>query len=232
MRVLLYTQGSSGVISGVPAQITIFKQKLTDWGYQVDDSADATMFTDANLAKYAAVGMINTCFYPFGNNNAGTNESMALQKFLQQGGGLFGTHCADVTFTSAATMPLYNKLLGGWAHSGTNSGDNGSLTCTKKADHPTSTMLPATFMRTGNVDVAEVTQDATVLVECKYGSTTHAGLLGADRDGRRARLLHQLWQDRCRAERRHHRRQAHHRRPRLGFGPLAGATALSETRSR
>ena len=172
MRVLLYTQGSSGVISGVPAQITIYKQKLTDWGYQVDDSADATMFTDANLAKYAAVGMINTCFYPFGNNNTGTNESKALQKFLQQGGGLFGTHCADVTFTSAATIPLYNQLLGGWAHNGQNSGDNGSLTCTKKADHPTSTMLPATFTRTGNVDVADVTQDATVLVECKYGNTT------------------------------------------------------------
>ena len=105
MRVLLYTQGSSGVISGVPAQITIYKQKLTDWGYQVDDSADATMFTDANLAKYAAVGMINNCFYPFGKNKDGANESKALQKFLQQGGGVFGTHCADVTFTSAATMP-------------------------------------------------------------------------------------------------------------------------------
>ena len=46
--------------------------------------------------------MINTCFFPFGANNAGTAESQALQRFVQAGGGLFGTHCADVTFQSVA----------------------------------------------------------------------------------------------------------------------------------
>ncbi|MEO5768911.1 MAG: ThuA domain-containing protein, partial [Polyangia bacterium] len=100
MRVLLYTLGSAGTITGIPAQIAAYKQKLMEWGYQADESADAAMFTDTNLAKYAAVGMINTCFYPFGQNKDGSNESKAMQKFLRQGGGVFGTHCADVTFTS------------------------------------------------------------------------------------------------------------------------------------
>ncbi len=171
-RVLLYTLGSSGVIRDIPEQIASYKQTLMDWGFESDESVDAAMFTDDNLAEYAAVAMINTCFSPFGNNRDGTNESMALQRFLQQGGGLFGTHCANVTFTSAATMPLYNQLLGGWAHNGQNSSDNGSLDCTRTADHPASTNLPATFPYVGNVDVADVTQDATVLVECTYGNTT------------------------------------------------------------
>ncbi len=168
--------------------------------------------------------MINTCFYPFGQNKDGSNESKALQKFLQQGGGVFGTHCADLTFTSAATMPLYNQLLGGWAHNGQNV--NGT-TCTTKATHPASMLLPPTFDYKGNVDVADVTKDATVLVECKYGNTTKPVSWVRTEMGGRARFLHQLRQGRFGSERRSHRRQPHHRRPPLGPGPLASRPARS-----
>jgi len=104
-RVLLYSFSTLDIPS-VPAQLSIFKQKLEGWQYQVDQSKDPAVFTDANLARYAAVGMINTCFYPFGANNAGSAESQALQRFLQAGGGVFGTHCADVTFQSVNPPPL------------------------------------------------------------------------------------------------------------------------------
>jgi type 1 glutamine amidotransferase len=78
-----------------------------------------------------------------------------------------------VTFTAATSMPLYNLTLGGWAHNGKNSGDNASMTCMKMgADHPTSAMLPASFMYKGNVDIADVAKDATVLVSCTYGGST------------------------------------------------------------
>jgi hypothetical protein len=90
-RVLLY-YFSTLDIPFFPAQLTVFKQKLEGWRYQVDQSKAPAVFTDTNLARYAAVGMINTCFYPFGANAAGTAESQALQRFLQAGGGLFGTH--------------------------------------------------------------------------------------------------------------------------------------------
>jgi len=177
-RVLLYSY-STLTISGVAQQLSDLEQTLKGWGYDVDKVSDpmsGMVFSDTNLAKYAAVGMINTCFYPFGNNKndtaAGIAESQALKKFLQAGGGLFGTHCAQVTFTSVASMPLYNQLLGGWAHSGKNSGDNADMTCTKSGTHPAADMLPASFAYKGNVDDAEVTKDATVLVSCKYGSST------------------------------------------------------------
>jgi hypothetical protein len=171
MRVLLYSFSTFN-ISSVPAQITSYRQKLEGWGYEVDDSKDPAVFTDASLAKYAAVGMINNCFEPFGQGKDGMNESTVLRRFLQQGGGLFGTHCADVTFTSARTMPLYNELIGGWAHDGMNSGDNGMVSCRKTADHPTSMMLPATFTYRGNIDRAEIASDVTVLVRCTLGGNT------------------------------------------------------------
>jgi len=179
-RVLLYSYSTLS-ISGVAQQLSDLEQTLKGWGYEVDKVADpmsGMIFSDTNLAKYAAVGMINTCFYPFGSGKndtaAGITESLALKKFLQEGGGLFGTHCAQVTFTSATAMPLYNQLLGGWAHSGKNSGDNADMTCTKSGTHPTADMLPAMFSYKGNVDDTEVTKDATVLVSCKYGSSTTA----------------------------------------------------------
>lgn len=177
-RVLLYSFSTS-TIGGVSQQLSDLEQTLKGWGYEVDKVSDpmsGMVFSDSNLAKYAGVGMINTCFYPFGSGKndtaAGIAESQALKKFLQEGGGLFGTHCAEVTFQSATTMPLYNQLLGGWAHSGKNSGDNADMTCTKEGSHPTSDMLPATFSYKGNVDDADVAKDATVLVSCKYGSST------------------------------------------------------------
>jgi type 1 glutamine amidotransferase len=178
MRVLLY-RFSTSAITGVMAQVAAFQQTLQGWGYQVDqvtDPMNGMVFSDTNLAKYAAVGMINTCFFPFGANKndtaAGIPESQALKKFVQGGGGLFGTHCAEVTFTAAASMPLYNLTLGGWAHAG-NSGDNANMTCMKVgADHPASAMLPASFMYKGNVDFAVVAPDTTVLVNCTYGGNT------------------------------------------------------------
>jgi type 1 glutamine amidotransferase len=165
-RVLLYSFSTLDIPS-VPAQLTLLQGKLESFGYQVDRSVDPAVFTDASLARYAAVGMINTCFYPFGaNNTTGEPQSQALQRFLQQGGGLFGTHCADVTFQSAAQPVLYNRLIGGRASS---ENFDGRSDCRKMGDHPTISELPATFSYTGNLDNTNfIASDATVLVRCRW----------------------------------------------------------------
>jgi type 1 glutamine amidotransferase len=171
MRVLLYSFSTLDIPS-VPAQLATFRKKLEGWQYQVDESKDPAAFTDAALAKYAAVAMINTCFYPFGANNAGAAESQALQRFVQRGGGLFGTHCADVTFQSVNPPPLYNQLIGGRANSDNYTGNN---TCRTAGAHPTIAGLPATFTYNGNLDnAAFVATDATVLVRCKFGGGSGA----------------------------------------------------------
>jgi type 1 glutamine amidotransferase len=110
--------------------------------------------------------MINTCFSPFGADRSGEAEAQALQKFLQQGGGLFGTHCADVTFQSADPVHLYNRLIGGRASRENFEGEND---CYKVGEHPTIAALPATFVYNGNLDNTDfLGTDASVLVRCKW----------------------------------------------------------------
>jgi type 1 glutamine amidotransferase len=164
-RVLLYSFSTLNIPS-VPAQLDILEQQLEEWQFEVDRSVDPAVFTDQNLTKYAAVGMINTCFSPFGANRSGEAEAQALQKFLQAGGGLFGTHCADVTFQSADPVHLYNRLIGGRASSENFEGESD---CYKMGDHPTIAALPATFVYDGNLDNTDVlATDASVLVRCKW----------------------------------------------------------------
>jgi type 1 glutamine amidotransferase len=164
-RVLLYSFSTLDIPS-VPAQLSILRDELEGWQYEVEESEDPGDFTDANLARYAAVGMINTCFAPFGEGQPGTEEAEALQRFLQEGGGLFGTHCADVTFQSANPVHLYNRLIGGRANS---ENFTGNSACRTLADHPASSGLPDTFQYSGNLDNTDfVATDATVLVKCQW----------------------------------------------------------------
>lgn len=136
----------------------------------MDQSKDPAVFSDAGLAKYAAVGMINTCFEPFGTGNSGAPQSEALRKFVQQGGGLFGVHCADVAFQSANPAAPYSQLIGGRAGS---ESFEGKSDCRKVGEHPTVAQLPASFQYTGNLDATDfLAMDTTVLVRCKWGNAS------------------------------------------------------------
>jgi hypothetical protein len=165
-RVLLY-HFSTLVIDSVPAQLTFFKDLLSGWGYASDDSVDPAKFTDDGLAPYGAVAMINTCFFPFGDGKDGAKESAALQRFVARGGGLFGTHCAAVTFQSVSPPPLYNQLFGGQEGNGF---FDGTSACRKLGAHPTIDALPGTFDFPGNLDNNQFLFPTTdITVQCKWG---------------------------------------------------------------
>lgn len=164
-RVLLY-HFSTLVIASVPAQLTLLKSQLTTWGYEVEDSVKPEDLSTTNLARFGGVGMINTCFEPFGAGKTGEAQTAALKAFVEGGGGLFGTHCASVTFQTASPPNPYNALIGG-------RGGGGSFeqksACRVLEQHPTTAMLPATFDYTGNLDNADyVATDSKVLVQCKW----------------------------------------------------------------
>ncbi len=164
-RVLLYHLNMLGLPS-LPAQLTAFKAKLAEWKYEVDDSVDPLVFTDATLAGYAVVAMINTCFEPFGKGKPDRPAADALLRFVQAGGGLFGTHCASVTYQSAQPPSLYNQLLGGRGGGGS---FDGVSDCRRTMVHPTSAGLPDSFRYTGNLDNTDyLAPDTQVLVRCKW----------------------------------------------------------------
>jgi type 1 glutamine amidotransferase len=164
-RVLLY-HFSTLDIPSVPAQITLLSEQLTTWGYEVKDSVSSADLSAESLAGFAAVGMINTCFEPFGKNNMGEAETAALKSFVEGGGGLFGTHCATVTFQAVEPPHPYNGVIGGRGGHGF---FNGSSACRTTEQHATTAMLPATFDYMGDLDNADyVAPDAKVLVKCKW----------------------------------------------------------------
>jgi hypothetical protein len=164
-RVLLY-HFSTIVIDTVPAQLTFLKNQLMTWGYEVEDSVNPDDISTANLARFGGVGMINTCFEPFGAGKPGDAQAAALKTFVENGGGLFGTHCAAVTFQSAEPPHPYNDLIGGRGGHGF---FDGKSACRTTEQHVTTAMLPATFDFSGNLDNADyLAADTKVLVKCKW----------------------------------------------------------------
>jgi hypothetical protein len=164
-RVLLY-HFSTLVINSVPAQLTLLETQLETWGYEVEQSEDPADLNATNLARFGGVGMINTCFEPFGAGQSGEAQTAALEAFVANGGGLFGTHCATVTFQSAEPPHAYNGVIGGRGGHGF---FEGLSACRTTEQHVTSAMLPATFDYTGNLDNADyLAPDTKVLVMCKW----------------------------------------------------------------
>ncbi|HEY6081350.1 MAG TPA: ThuA domain-containing protein [Polyangiaceae bacterium] len=164
-RVLLY-HFSTLVIDSLQAQLTLLRQRLEGWGYEVRLSDDPAEFEPSKLAQLVAVGMINTCFEPFGAGQSGSAEAAALAAFVAAGGGLFGTHCASVTFQSAEPPHPYNAVIGGRGGDGY---FDGASQCRSVASHATTTALPAAFEYNGNLDNADyLAPDTTVLVKCKW----------------------------------------------------------------
>ncbi len=165
-RVLLY-HFTTLAIDSLPAQITLLKTQLETWGYEVEDSVSPDDLSTANLARFGGVGMINNCFEPFGVGNTGAAQTAALKAFVENGGGLFGTHCATVTFQAAEPPNPYNGVIGGRGGGGFFEGKSACRT-TEEA-HVTTQMLPATFDYTGNIDNADyLAEDSKVLVKCKW----------------------------------------------------------------
>ena len=163
-RVLLY-HFSTLVIESVPAQLSLIEAQLEQWGYEVEDSVKPEDLNAANLARFSGIGMINTCFEPFGAGKLGAEQTTALTTFVDNGGGLFGTHCAAVTFQAAEPPHAYNGLIGGRGGHGF---FDGKSVCRTTESHVVS-QLPATFHYTGNLDNADyLAADSKVLVKCQW----------------------------------------------------------------
>lgn len=166
-RVLLYDFNSTPTIPTTPQQLTFLKNQLMTWGYESTVSEQPSDISTANLAKFGAVAMINTCFEPFGKNQTGDAQTAALKAFVEAGGGLFGTHCASVTFQSAQPPNPYNELLGGRA--GKDNFDGKSACTTTSEAHVSTAMLPAMFDFNGNIDNEDyIAPDTKVLVKCTW----------------------------------------------------------------
>jgi type 1 glutamine amidotransferase len=110
-RVLVYTRnntpdGKGYVHDNIATSVAMLKVLGAATGFAVDATDDPKVFTDANLAGYAALIFSNS------NNEAFSDDAQraAFKRFIESGGGYVGIHCAS---GSERSWPFYWATVGG-----------------------------------------------------------------------------------------------------------------------
>lgn len=95
----------SSIETGVKAITKLGEEK----GFEVTASEDAQLFTDENLKQYSTIIFLNTTGDIFN-----TRQEIALERYIQAGGGFVGIHAATDT---EYQWPWYGQLVGAYFES-------------------------------------------------------------------------------------------------------------------
>jgi type 1 glutamine amidotransferase len=150
-------------------------QKLaSEHNFAIDFTEDATVFTDANLARYAAVVFLLTTGEIFDNN-----QQAAFERYIRGGGGYVGVHSASDT---EYDWPWYGGLLGSFIdrihkHSRVL---KATLHVTDRA-HQSTNMLPPLWIRTDEwYNFASNPREKVHILLTIDESTYEGGTMGVD----------------------------------------------------
>lgn len=108
-RILVFTKTASWRHDSIPAGVAALKQLGRENKISVDATEDATVFRDEKLREYRAIVFLNTT-----GNILRADQRLAMQRFIQAGGGFVGVHSAAAT---EYEWPWYNELLGAYLSS-------------------------------------------------------------------------------------------------------------------
>lgn len=105
-KVLLFTKTKGYYHESISVGITAIQKIGKDNNFIVEVDSSSTVFTDANLKKYKAVIFLSTT-----GNILNSDEQVALQRYIEAGGGFMGVNAAaDAEYNWA----WYNKLVGAY----------------------------------------------------------------------------------------------------------------------
>lgn len=140
--------------------------------YDLTFSEDSTLFTDENLAKYAAVVFLNTT-----GDILGAAEEVAFEKYINNGGGFVGIHAAADT---EYDWEFYNGLVGAYFESHPNDPNvlEAVVNCTNK-NHASTAHLPDAWTRSDEwYNYKSIQPNLKVLLE--LDETTYEGGTNGD----------------------------------------------------
>ena len=105
-RVLLFTKTKGYHHESIRAGIIAIEKMGKDNNFSVDVDSSGEVFNDDDLKKYKAVIFLSTT-----GNILNSDEQVALQRYIEAGGGFMGIHAAaDAEYNWA----WYNKLVGAY----------------------------------------------------------------------------------------------------------------------
>jgi type 1 glutamine amidotransferase len=105
MNVLVFTKTVGFYHDSKPNAIKAFYEMAHENKWHITFTEDSTLFSEHELSKYSAVIFLLTT----GNNLLNDEEKLALQQYVEGGGGFVGVHSATDT---EYKWPWYEQLIG------------------------------------------------------------------------------------------------------------------------
>ena len=169
-RILVFAKTAGFRHSSIPNGKAAIQKLGKENNFDVDTTEDASVFTEDNLKKYAAVVFLNTT-----GNVLNHKQEAAFERFIQAGGGFTGIHSATDT---EYDWQWYAKLVGGNFESHPKP-QNARLTVVEK-NHPSTQHLPDIWERFDEwYNFKNVNKDVHVLVKIDEKSY-EGGKMGDD----------------------------------------------------
>jgi type 1 glutamine amidotransferase len=137
-RVLVFSKTTGFRHDSIPDGIAAIQKLGQENGFAVDATEDATLFTDANLAKYQAIVFLSSTGDPLDQQA----EKDAFQRYIEHGGGFAGVHAAS---DSGYTWPWYGALVGAYFKS--HPAQQNATVDVQGQGAPSSSGLPARWTR-------------------------------------------------------------------------------------
>jgi glucose/arabinose dehydrogenase len=136
-RILVFSKTAGFRHASIPQGKAAIQKLGAENGFAVDTTEDASVFTEENLKKYAAIVFLNTT-----GNVLDARQEAAMERFIQSGGGFAGIHSATDT---EYDWIWYARLVGGNFESHPKPQQARLLVADK--DHLSTSHLPAVWER-------------------------------------------------------------------------------------
>ncbi len=91
-NILVFSKTAGWRHDSIPAGIAALQKLATEHQFTVVASEDAALFTDAGLSQFNAIVFLNTTL-----NVLDENQELAMERYIQAGGGFVGIHAAADT---------------------------------------------------------------------------------------------------------------------------------------
>lgn len=170
-QVLVFTKAAGFRHDSIPDAVAAIRRLGHSGGYAVDATADASAFSDANLARYDAVVFALTT-----GDVLDAEQEAALQRFIRAGGGFAGIHSASDTEHGSA---WYRQLVG--AEFRSHPAPQRATLRPAERVHPSTRGLPPAWSRTDEwYDFVENPRGAVHVLLTLDESTYAGGTMGPD----------------------------------------------------
>src|SRR5215510_1536840 len=170
-RALVFSKTAGFRHDSIPDGLAAISQLGQQNNFDVDATEDASVFTDANLARYQTVVFLNTTGDLLDNG-----QQAAFERYIRNGGGFVGVHSATDTEYDWA---WYGGLVGAYFQS--HPMIQPAKIVVEDGSHPSTTTLPVEWRRTDEWYNFRSNPRGRVKVLATLDETTYSGgAMGAD----------------------------------------------------